>query len=77
MVSLDEMKFSTCLTPAVAFVLLISGSTFCAPKSLFGSVSTTKLFALIAGSVVNRSAASTWPFFSAVTVSGPPVSSTL
>src|SRR5206468_10043085 len=38
---------------------------------------TTKLLALIAGSVVKRSAASTCPFFSDVTVTGPPVSSTL
>ena len=65
------------MTPSVALALLISGTTFCAAKLLFGSSRMTKSFAAIDGSVVNRSAASTWPFFSAFTVTGPPTSVTV
>ncbi len=50
---------------------------FCAAKLLFGSASTTKLFAAMLGSVLKMSAASTCPFFSAAMVTGPASSSGL
>src|SRR5690349_1842629 len=56
-VSLADTALSACLTSSLAFELLISGKTFWAAKLFFGSSSTTKLFALIVGSVVKMSAA--------------------
>ena len=76
-VSLAETAFERLRHGVARLALLISGSTFCAAKLFFGSVSTTKPFAAIAGSVVKMSAASTCPFFRPFTVSGPPASSVL
>ncbi len=75
--SLADTAFSADEIVGVTFDLVISGRTFCAANSFFGSSSATKLSAVIDGSVVKMSPASIWPFFSALIVSGPPASSGL
>ncbi len=75
--SFADTAFRALRTVSLSAELCTNGVTFCAPNTFFGSSRTTKLLAMIAGSVVNRSAACTSPFFSAATVSGPPVSSDL
>ncbi len=57
-VTIQALKNGQIDAAGVALSLLTSGTMFCAGKSFFGSVRTTKLLALIEGSVVNRSAAS-------------------
>ncbi len=57
MSSFAETAFRAAVTSGVASGRLINGSTFCAAKLFFGSSSTTRSFAVMAGSVVNRSPA--------------------
>ena len=75
MVSCADTASRTAATPSVAASVLISGSTRCAANRSSGSSSTTQSLTEMFGSVVKMSAASTWPFFSALIVSGPPASS--
>jgi hypothetical protein len=76
-VSLAWTPFSTVLTPSVPFSLLMIGTMFWAAKLDLGSSRMTKSLLSIAGSVVNRSAASIWPRLRAFTVTGPPTSVTV
>lgn len=74
-VSCAEIALSVSATCGVTLLLLACGRMFSGRNSSWSSWRITRSWSLIAGSVLNRSATSTCPLVSALTVRGPPESS--